>query len=61
VGVGQIAARTVGAAVIALDPHDEETERLWRERLGFRSSLTRTPDADDVERSRLWMPLFPEA
>jgi hypothetical protein len=59
-GIGQIAARRVGAAVIALDPYDEEAERLWRERFGFRSSLTRRPDADGVERARLWMPLFPE-
>jgi hypothetical protein len=60
VGIGQIAARRVGAAVIALDPYDEETERMWRERFGFRRSLTRRPDADRVERARLWMPLFPE-
>jgi hypothetical protein len=60
-GIGQIAARRVGAAVIALDPYDEETERLWRERFGFRSSVTRRRDADGVERARLWMPLLPEA
>jgi hypothetical protein len=61
VGIGQIGARQVGAAVIALDPYDEDTEEFWRERLGFRSSLTRRRDADGAERSRLWMPLFPEA
>lgn len=60
VGIAQIGARHVGAAVIALDPYDEETERFWRRRFGFRGSLTRRPDADGVERPRLWMPLFPE-
>jgi hypothetical protein len=60
VGMAQIGARRVGAAVIALDPYDAETERFWRERFGFRSSLTRRRDADGEERTRLWMPLFPE-
>jgi hypothetical protein len=61
VGISQIGARQVGAAVIALDPYDADTERFWRERFGFRGSLTRRPDADDIERPRLWMPLFPKA
>jgi len=60
VGMGQIGARRVGAAAIALDPYDAETERFWRERFGFRSSLTRRRDADGEERPRLWLPLFPE-
>lgn len=60
VGMGQIGARRVGAAVIALDPYDAETEHFWRERFGFRSSLTRRRDADGEERPRLWLPLFPE-
>ena len=60
VGIGQIGARQVGAAVIALDPYDEDTERFWRERFGFRSSLTHVRDAAGIERPRLWMPLFPE-
>ena len=59
-GIGQIGARNVGAAVIALDPYDEDTEQFWRKRFGFRTSLTRRRDADGIERSRLWMPLFPE-
>lgn len=58
VGIGQIAARHVGAAVIALDPLDAETEQFWRERFGFRTSLTRRSDANGEERPRLWMPLF---
>ncbi|MGH2799915.1 MAG: hypothetical protein ACREX8_09885 [Gammaproteobacteria bacterium] len=61
VGIGQIAARHVGAAVIALDPFDAETEQFWRERFGFRASLTRRRDAQGEERPRLWMPLFPDA
>lgn len=60
VGIAQIGARRVGAAAIAVDPYDADTERFWRERFGFRSSLTRQLDADGVERARLWMPLFPE-
>ena len=60
VGIAQYGARRVGAAVIALDPFDEPTERLWRERFGFRASLTRRRDAEGKERARLWMPLFPE-
>ncbi len=59
VGIGQIAARRVGAAVIALDPFDAETEKFWRERFGFRTSLTRRRDANGEERPRLWLPLFP--
>ncbi len=60
IGISQIGARHVGAAVIALDPYDADTERFWRERFGFRASLTRRRDADGIERPRLWMPLFPE-
>jgi hypothetical protein len=60
VGISQIGARHVGAAVIALDPYDQEAERFWRERFGFRASRTRRTDADGIERNRLWMPLFPE-
>lgn len=59
VGISQIAARRVGAAVIALDPYDAATERYWRERFGFRSSRTRRRNVDGEEAVRLWMPLFP--
>lgn len=59
VGIGQMGARRVGAAVVALDPFDAPTEEFWRERFGFRSSLTRRRDANGDERARLWMPLFP--
>jgi hypothetical protein len=53
VGIGQIAARHVGAAVIALDLFDAEAEQFWRERFGFRASLTRRRDANGEERPRL--------
>lgn len=60
VGIAQIGSRRVGAAVIAVDPFDAATENYWRQRFGFRASLTRQRDADDKQRSRLWLPLFPE-
>ncbi len=58
VGIAQIAARQVGAAVIAFDPFDAATEAYWRERFGFRGSLTRRVDSDGASRNRLWLPLF---
>jgi hypothetical protein len=60
VGIAQIGARQVGAAVIAVDPFDAASEGYWREHFGFRSSLTKRADADGAQRSRLWMPLFAE-
>jgi hypothetical protein len=60
VGIAQIGARNVGAAVIALDPYDAKTERFWRERFAFRTSRTRRRDVNGDERPRLWLPLFPE-
>jgi hypothetical protein len=59
VGIAQIGSRKVGAAVIAVDPFDAETENFWREQFGFRASRTRRSDADGMQRSRLWRPLFP--
>ena len=35
-GVARRAAERVGAAALALDPFDDETERFWRNRFGFR-------------------------
>ena len=58
VGIAQIGSRRVGAAAIAVDPFDAATEDYWRTRFGFRSSLTKRPDADGVPRGRLWLPLF---
>lgn len=60
VGIAQIGSRRVGAAVIAVDPFDEDAERYWREHFGFRASLTTRFDADGEQRRRLWLPLFPE-
>jgi hypothetical protein len=60
VGIAQIAGRHVGAGVIALDPFDSATESFWRERFGFRASLTRRRDANGEDRPRLWLPLFPD-
>ena len=60
VGIAQIGSRRVGAAVIAVDPYDAATESYWRQHFGFRASLTKRIDADGAERSRLWLPLFPE-
>jgi hypothetical protein len=60
VGIGRIAGRHVGAGVIALDPFDAATEAFWRERFGFKASLTRRRDANGEDRSRLWLPLFPD-
>jgi predicted TIM-barrel enzyme len=60
VGIAQIAGRHVGAGVIALDPFDSATESFWRERFGFRASLTRRRDTDGENRPRLWLPLFPD-
>lgn len=60
VGIGRIAGRHVGAGVIALDPFDAAIETFWRERFGFKTSLTRRRDADGAERRRLWLPLFPD-
>lgn len=58
VGIAQIGARQVGAAVIAVDPFDAATEDYWRAHFGFRRSLTQRTDADGHQRSRLWLPLF---
>lgn len=59
VGIGRVAGRHVGAAVIALDPFDAATEAFWRRRCGFRASRTRRRDATGQERARLWLPLYP--
>jgi hypothetical protein len=60
VGIAQIGSRRVGAAVIAVDPFDATTENYWRTHFGFRASLTKTRDASGAQRSRLWLPLFPD-
>ncbi len=47
------AAELQATSVLVVDPFDEETAAMWRERYGFRASVeTRTP-------KRLWLPLQP--
>ena len=58
IGIAQIGARHVGAAVVAIDPFDAATEDYWRQHFGFRASPTKRKDADGLLRSRLWLPLF---
>jgi hypothetical protein len=60
VGIAQIGSRRVGAAVIAVDPFDAATDSYWRREFGFRASLTKRRDAKGTQRSRLWLPLYPE-
>lgn len=60
VGIAQIGARHVGAAVVAVDPYDASAATFWRERYGFRSSSTTVRTAGGDELRRLWKPLFPK-
>jgi hypothetical protein len=47
------AAELQATSVLVVDPFDEETSAMWRERYGFRASVeTRKP-------KRLWLPLQP--
>lgn len=55
VGVAREHASAIGATVLALDPYDEPTAGMWRDRYGFRSSQT---DRGTKPR-RMWKPLFP--
>jgi len=41
-------------------PDRAEAQLIWRQHFGFRASLTKQRDADGEQRSRLWLPLFPE-
>jgi hypothetical protein len=45
------AALLQATSVLVVDPFDEETAAMWRERCGFR------PSAEPAERKRLWLPL----
>jgi hypothetical protein len=45
------AAALQATTVLVVDPFDEETAVMWRERFGFR------PSAEPAERRRLWLPL----
>jgi hypothetical protein len=57
VGVAREHAYAVGATVLALDPFDDSTAEMWREKYGFRSSQTERPGRPP----RMWKPLFPRA
>jgi hypothetical protein len=54
-GVARRVATEVGATVIALDPYDEETAIMWRDRYGFRPSNTQRGNRP----RRMWNVLFP--
>jgi hypothetical protein len=59
VGTARIAAKTAGAAMIALDAFDAEVDRMWRERFGFRRSSTALPgERGEAGLRRLWIPIF---
>lgn len=45
------AAVLQATSVLVVDPFDDETAVMWRERFGFR------PSAEPAERKRLWLPL----
>jgi hypothetical protein len=52
-GTARRAAKLQATAVLVVDPFDEATEGMWRERFGFRVS------AEKREPKRLWLPLGP--
>jgi hypothetical protein len=47
------AAELQATSVLVVDPYDEETMTMWRERYGFR------PSAEARKPKRLWLPLQP--
>jgi hypothetical protein len=49
------AATLQASAVLVVDPYDDETALMWRERFGFRSS------GETGALKRLWLPLHPSA
>lgn len=46
------AAELLATSVLVVDPFDEQTAAMWRERYGFRASVEAKP-------KRLWLPLQP--
>ncbi|MEJ7891407.1 MAG: hypothetical protein WKF94_02050 [Solirubrobacteraceae bacterium] len=56
-GVAQELAAGASATVVALDPYDEATDAMWRERFKMRPSRTLVRCGDGVERRRLFLPL----
>lgn len=53
-GTARQAAAFQASALLVVDPFDEGTARIWRERYGFRSS------AEPGSAKRLWLPLHPD-
>jgi len=51
VAVSRRAAELQATTVLVVDPFDDDTSAMWRERYGFR------PSADDRKPKRLWLPL----
>lgn len=47
VGLAAEAAQTVAATVIALDPYDAATAKLWADRFGMRKSQTAVPGSSE--------------
>jgi len=46
-----------GNAVLALDAFDDDVERLWRQRYGFRAAAPPLEHESAPARRRLWLPL----
>ena len=58
VGVAQELAEGASATLLALDPYDEETDRMWRTRFGMRPSRTKLrASGSDGPLKRLFVPL----
>jgi len=54
IGAAQKAAEQSAATVLALDPYDEETAKMWAGK-GFRNSRTPVHGHDSLK--RMWIPL----
>lgn len=54
--VARRSAADIAATVLALDPHDPDTARMWITRYGFRKSADQSAGADQP---RLWIGLRP--
>ncbi len=54
VALARRAAQEIAATMLALDPHDSETAKMWIDRYGFRDSAGPGPGGHE---HRLWIPL----
>jgi hypothetical protein len=59
VGTARTHAKFIGAGVIALDPYDQPTSRMWQGRFRFRRSRTEITAPGGATLHRLWQPLYP--